>query len=101
MQHPSFCTMYYVSPKAAAKLVRSTIPFLKNVQRDKLKENKRRFMVIIPMNGLTDRIGVILSWKVIADKLNKDFYKSGSRKSSVIEKEYLYLGIISDQVSRI
>ena len=74
MQHPSFCTMYYVSPKAAAKLVRSTIPFLKNVQRDKLKEKKRRFMVIIPMNGLTDRIGVILSWKVIADKLNKDFY---------------------------
>jgi hypothetical protein len=53
--------------------------FIKNfiTQEDFLQRNDKKqksFIIIEPINGLCDRIYAIISWKVLADKLNKKLY---------------------------
>ena len=46
-----------------------------NTQEHFLQKNdKKTFIIIEPINGLCDRIYTIISWKVLADKLNKKLY---------------------------
>jgi len=60
-----------------------------------LQENNKKqksFIIIEPINGLCDRIYTIISWKVLADKLNKKLYIywKSSKQFSNIKFENLF-----------
>lgn len=76
IQWPEFCVSKYLDLKKNEK--RGIIPLLirleKQEKRDKDINGCKNFIVVIPMNGLTDRIGTILSWKILAEQLGKSFF---------------------------
>lgn len=76
IQWPEFCINKYLDLNKNEK--RGIIPLLirleKQEKRDKDINECKNFIVVIPMNGLTDRIGTILSWKILAEKLGKSFF---------------------------
>jgi len=64
-----------------------------NIQEHFLqKNNKKTFIIIEPLNGLCDRIYTIISWKTLADKLNKKLYIywTPSKQFSNIKFENLF-----------
>jgi hypothetical protein len=76
IQWPEFCVNRYLDLKKNEQ--RGIIPLLIRLEKQE-KRNKdismdKQFIVVIPMNGLTDRIGTILSWKILAEKLGKSFF---------------------------